>query len=92
MLYPDAEPTMYSSYNCFGTLGPGLQRQTDSPDGDQKTVRVPNLNCHLGGECCATAILSAREDFKSTCPQLQDVEEAGHTLISTQSSTLNSTR
>ena len=39
-------------------------------------------NCLLGGECCATAVLYAQEDSKSTRSRLQEiVEDAGHIFI-----------
>ena len=67
---------------CFGTLGLGLQCQIDNPNKNQKTKRVPNSNCLLVGECCATAVLSSQDDFKSTRSRLQEiVEDAGHIFI-----------
>ena len=66
----------------FWNLGLGLQCQIDNPNPNKKTKRIPNPNCLLGGECCATAVLSAQEDFKSTRSRLQEiVEDAGHIFI-----------
>ena len=41
-----------------------------------------NPECLLGGDCCAVAILSAQEDFRSARSRLQEiVEEAGHIFL-----------
>ena len=67
---------------CFGTLGLGLLCQINNPNKNRKTKWVPNPNCLLGGECCATAVLSSQDDFKSTRSRLQEiVEDAGHIII-----------
>ena len=63
-------------------IGLCLQCQIDNPNTHQKAKRVPNPECLLGGDCCAVAILSAQEDFKSTRSRLQEiVEEAGHIFL-----------
>ena len=52
------------------------------PNSYQKTKRIPNLKCLLGGECCTTALLSAQEDFKSIRSRLQEtIEGAGRIFI-----------
>ena len=67
---------------CSETLGLGLQCQIDNTHKNQKTKWVPNSNCLLGGECCATTVLSSQDDFKSTRSRLQEiVEDTGHIFI-----------
>ena len=59
-----------------------LQCQIDNLNTHQKAKRVSNTERLLGGDCCAVAILSAQEDFKSAPSRLQEiVEEAGHTFL-----------
>ena len=59
-----------------------LQCQIDNPNKHQKSKRVSNLECLLGGDCCAVTILSAQEDFRSPRSRLQEiVEEAGHIFL-----------
>ena len=63
-------------------IGLSLHCQIDNPDPSRKTNRVPNPQRLLGGECCATAILSAQNDFRSTHSRLQEIAEgAGHIFL-----------
>ena len=40
------------------------------------------IQCLLGGECCATTILPAQDDFQSTRSRLQEiVEDTGHIFL-----------
>ena len=59
-----------------------LQYQIDNPNKHQKSKRVSNPECLLGGDYCAVAILSAQEDFRSARSRLQEiVEEAGRIFL-----------
>ena len=59
-----------------------LRGQVDDPSLHRKTKRVSNPECLVGGDCCADAILSAREDFRSVRSHLQAiVEDAGHIFL-----------
>ena len=63
-------------------IGLSLHCQIDNPDPSRKSKRVPNPQCLQGGECCATEILSAQDDFRSTRSRLQEiVEDAGHIFL-----------
>ena len=63
-------------------IGLPLHCQIDNPDPSRKTKRVFNPQCLVGGECCATAILSAQDDFQSTRSRLQEiVEDTGHIFL-----------
>ena len=56
--------------------------QSETPNQPQKSKRVSNTECLLGFYCCAVAILSAQEDFRSVRSRLQEiVEEEGHILL-----------
>ena len=60
-------------------IGLCLQCQIDNPN---KPKRVSNPDSLLRGDCCAVAILSAQEDFRSAGSGLQEiVEEAGHIFL-----------
>ena len=59
-----------------------LQCQIDNPITHQKSKRVSNPECILGGDCCAVAILPAQEDFRSARSRLQEIiEEAGQIFL-----------
>ena len=63
-------------------IGLYLQCQIDNLNKHQKSKKVSNLECLLGGDCCAVAIFSAQEDFGSARSRLQEiVEEAGHIFL-----------
>ena len=50
-----------------------LQCQIDNPNTHRKSKRVSYPECLLGGDCCAVAILSAQEDFRSAHSHLQEI-------------------
>ena len=60
-------------------IGFSLDCQIDNPD---SVGRHHSTMCLLGGECHATAILSAQDGFRSTRSCLQEiVEDAGHIFL-----------
>ena len=64
------------------SLGLGLQCQINNLNPHQKTKCMPNSKRLPGCECCATALLSAQEDLKSTRSRLQEIVEiAGHISV-----------
>ena len=63
-------------------IGLCLQCQIDNPNKHQKSKRVSNPEYLLRSDCCAVAILSTQEDFRSARSRLQEiVEEAGHIFL-----------
>ena len=54
-----------------------LHCQIDNPDPSRKTKRVSGPQCLPGGECCSTAVLSARDDFHNTPSRLQEIMQDG---------------
>ena len=63
-------------------IGLAPHRQIDNPDLSRKINRVSNPQCLLGGECCATATLTAQDDFRSTRFRFQGiVEDTGHIFL-----------
>ena len=74
--------TLQFMHKTLMLIGLCLQCQIDNPNKHQKPKRVPNPECLLRGDCCAVAILSAQENFRSARSRLQDiVEEAGHIFL-----------
>ena len=62
---------------CY--IGLSHHCQIDNPDLNRKTKRIFSPQCLLAGECCATAILSAQDDFQRTRSRLQErVGDTGH--------------